>query len=90
MLLFFIGILEMLIVTAWTKMVTKSQIVASGFVTLINVLIWFYVIQTIVDDIHNWQLAFLYAFGCALGTVLSMIFFKIKENAEGRTEKQTI
>jgi len=83
MILFFVGILEMLIVTAWTKLVAKSQILASGFVTVINTLIWFYVVQTIVSDIHNWQLAFLYAFGCALGTILSMVYFKTREEKEG-------
>ncbi|HPA25198.1 MAG TPA: DUF5698 domain-containing protein [bacterium] len=79
MILFFIGILEMLIVTAWTKVVTKNQIIASGTITIINILIWYYVLETVVNDINNWQLILLYAFGCALGTILSTLYFKNKE-----------
>ncbi len=79
MMLFFIGIIEMMIVTAWTKLVTKSQILASGIVTLINVLIWYYVLQRIVADISNWRLVLLYATGCALGVVISSYFFQKQE-----------
>lgn len=85
MMLFFVGILEMLIVTAWTKVVTKNQIVASGVVTMINILIWYYVLETIVNDINNWRLILLYAFGCALGTVASTLYFKNKEAKEAQT-----
>ena len=80
MSLFFIGILEMLIVTAWTKVVTKSQIIASGAITWINILIWYYVLQTIVDNISNWKLVVLYAVGCAIGTILTTSFYKLKED----------
>lgn len=79
MILFFIGILEMLIVTVWTKVVTKTKVITSGVITLINVIIWYYVLQTIVDNIDNWKLVLLYALGCALGTALTTAFFKIKE-----------
>lgn len=84
MMLFFVGILEMLIVTAWTKVVTKNQIVASGVVTMINILVWYYVLETIVNDISNWRLVLLYAFGCALGTVASTLYFKNKEAKEAQ------
>lgn len=80
MVLFFIGVVEMLIVTAWTKAVTRTKIVASGIITMVNVLIWYYVLQTIVDNINNWSLALLYALGCALGTVVSTYYFHLKEN----------
>ena len=79
MILFFIGILEMLIVTAWTKTVTKTRIFTSGAITMVNVIIWYYVLQTIVDDISNWKLVVLYAVGCALGTILTTSFYKFKE-----------
>jgi len=80
MMLFFVGILEMLIVTAWTKVVTKTQILASGFITFVNILIWYYVLQTIVEDIQNWKMVILYAFGCAIGTVITTAYFQHKEN----------
>lgn len=79
-MLFFVGILEMLIVTAWTKVVTKTQILASGFITFVNILIWYYVLQTIVEDIQNWKMVILYAFGCAIGTVITTAYFQHKEN----------
>ena len=82
MMLFFIGIIEMLILTVWTKVVTKSMVLASGAITLVNVLIWYYVIQTIVDDINNWEPVILYAFGCALGTVAGTWYYQWKEKRE--------
>jgi len=85
MLLFFVGILEMLIVTTWTKVVSKTQIMASGFVTLINILIWYYVLETVVNDLNNWRLVVFYAFGCALGTMLSMYYFRQKEKATNKS-----
>ncbi len=79
MVLFFIGILEMLIITAWTKMVTKTKIFASGVITIINIFIWYYVLQTIVENITNWQLVILYAAGCSVGTMASTYYFSLRE-----------
>jgi len=79
MILFFIGIIEMLIVTSWTKMVAKTKILSSGAITLVNVLIWFYVLRIIVEDINNWYVALFYAIGCSLGTMISTFFFSISE-----------
>lgn len=72
----------MFIVTTWTKTVTKTQIFASAIITMINVLIWYYVLQTIVNDIQNTNLVLLYAAGCALGTMISMIVFKAHEKIQ--------
>ena len=79
MMLFFVGILEMLIVATWTKLVSTNHILGSGVVTIFNILIWYYVLQTIVADIQNWQVVGLYAFGCALGTVMTTFYFQRKE-----------
>ncbi len=87
MILFFIGILEMLIVTAWTKTVTKTRIFTSGAITLLNVVIWYYVLQTIVDNISNWKLVVLYAFGCAIGTILTTSFYKFREGKKHELSK---
>lgn len=80
MSLFIIGVVEMLIVTVWTKTVSQTQVLASGFVTLVNVMIWYYVIAQIVDNINDWQLALMYALGCALGTVLATYAYKMHED----------
>lgn len=79
MILFFIGIVEMIIVTVWTKVVTKTQIWSSGIITLINVLVWYYVLQTIVDNINNWVVALMYALGCAVGTMVGTFFYQRQE-----------
>ena len=71
MLLFFIGIVEMFIVAAWTKWVVEERILASGAISMINVLVWYYVLQTLVSDLGNIYLVILYAAGCAFGTMLS-------------------
>ncbi len=84
MILFFIGLLEMVIVTAWTKVVTRTKIIASGVITLINILIWYYVLETIVKDINNWRLVLLYAFGCALGTMLATLYFANDERKQSK------
>jgi uncharacterized protein YebE (UPF0316 family) len=87
-MLFFLGILEMVIVTAWTKLVTRAKILASGAVTMINVLIWYSVLATIVDDITNWRLVILYAFGCAIGTVIGTYAFELLDKRERKKAKK--
>jgi len=79
MILFFVGIIEMIIVSVWTKVVTDSKILASGVVTVINILIWYYVLEKVVSDIGNWKLVVLYAFGCAIGTMLTTAYFQRQE-----------
>lgn len=88
MALFFIGVIEMVVVTAWTKVVTKTQVLASGTVTMVNVLIWYYVLQKMVTDISNWRIALLYAFGCSIGTVISVYLFQKRESKLAETEMQ--
>ncbi|MFH1978984.1 MAG: DUF5698 domain-containing protein [Patescibacteria group bacterium] len=85
MVLFFVGIIEMLIVTTWTKFVTRTKVLASGVVTIINVLVWYYVLQAIISDITNFSLVLLYALGCSLGTVIGTYYFSLrKEKVDGQ------
>jgi len=84
MLLFFIGIVEMLIATLWTALVTKSKALASGAVTFVNIFIWYYVLETIVNDLNNLKLVVAYAFGCAFGTIIATLFFSWLEKNKGR------
>lgn len=79
MILFLIGILEMIIVSTWTKLVSETRVLWSGAVTFINIIIWYYVLETIVNDIGNWKLVLLYAVGCALGTMVGTYFFHLRE-----------
>ncbi|MEK7159036.1 MAG: DUF5698 domain-containing protein [Patescibacteria group bacterium] len=75
MMLFIIGVIEMVIISSWTKVVTETKVLASGVFTILNVLIWYYVLNKIVNDISNWQLIISYALGCAIGTMITTAFF---------------
>lgn len=64
--LFLVGVIEMIVVSAWTNLVAKAKILASGAVTVVNILIWYYVLRTFIDDIANINLVLVYALGCAV------------------------
>ena len=72
LLMFFaIGVVEMFIVAAWTKFVSNSQVVASGVVTFVNTIIYFYVLSALLTNVNNMPVIVAYALGCALGTMLA-------------------
>lgn len=88
MFLFFIGIIEMIIVTSWTKVVSDTKVIASGVITMVNVLVWYYVLQTILEDVSNWRVVVWYAFGCAVGTMLTSLFFRMREQKSLASKEQ--
>jgi len=79
MMLFFIGLVEMVIATTWTRFVSQGKMFASSFVTFVNILIWYYVLRQIISDVNDWTVIVLYALGCALGTWIGMHLFEKKE-----------
>jgi uncharacterized protein YebE (UPF0316 family) len=70
MTLFLVGAIEMMVAAAWTQSVSKSKIVASGIVTAVNVLIWFFVLKTVMECIDSWVVVVSYTLGCSIGTML--------------------
>lgn len=76
MSLFLIGIVEMIIISMWTRFVSESKIMASGLTSVVNIFIWYYVLQTVIVDIENINLVALYAAGCAAGTMITTAFFR--------------
>jgi glucose uptake protein GlcU len=70
MILFFVGIVEMAIAASWTRFVTKSNAVMNGLITYVNIFVWYYVIDQVVNHIDGWQAIIPYAAGCALGSML--------------------
>jgi hypothetical protein len=90
MLIFTIGVIEMFVIAYWTKTVVESRIYMSGLITIVNVLIWFYVLQTFVDNISNWYLVLLYALGCALGTMLSGLVSNQEKSRNDKRVKQAL
>lgn len=87
-ILFFVGAVEMLIVTLWTKAVTETKIWSSGAITVINILIWYYVVRTIVDNVNDWSLALLYALGCALGTMVGTYYYQVARKRIRKLRRQ--
>ena len=87
MILFLVGILEMIIMTIWTKVVTKTQVLASGFITVVNVMIWYYVLGTIVSNLDSFVLVIEYALGCAFGTMIGTYYFGRKEKKDREKRK---
>ncbi|MEI6528294.1 MAG: DUF5698 domain-containing protein [bacterium] len=88
MLLFILGVVEMFVVAYWTKTVAESRTYMSGLVTVVNVLIWFYVLRIFVDDLDNWYLVVSYALGCAVGTMLSSYLSNFETARKSRKRKQ--
>ena len=80
MILFFVGVIEMVIIASWTKVVTESKVMVSGVITILNIFIWYYVLDKIVSDLGNFQLIVLYAVGCAIGTMMTTAYFGWKES----------
>lgn len=70
MILFFVGIVEMAIAASWTRFVTSKSTVMNGMVTYVNIFIWYYVIDQVVNYIDGWKAIIPYAAGCAIGSML--------------------
>jgi len=94
MMLFFVGVIEMVVIASWTKVVTGSKVVVSGIITVVNVLIWYYVLDKVVNDLGNVQIVLLYAAGCAIGTMITTAYFGWKESKDklsaGMPQNETI
>jgi len=90
MILFTLGVVEMFVVAYWTKAVVDSRVFMSGMITVINVLIWFYVLRIFVDDINNWFLVLSYALGCAVGTMLSSFVSNQEKARKSRKVKKAL
>jgi len=82
MFIFLLGIVEMLIVTAWTESVTKAKVLASGAITTVNVLIWYYILNRIMDNIDNTFIVVVYAIGCAIGTMIGTYHLSQREKKQ--------
>lgn len=73
----------MIIVTLWTKAVTNTRVLASGLITIVNIFIWYYVLETIISNLDKFSLVLLYASGCAIGTMLGT-YYSSREDKRSR------
>lgn len=73
MILFFVGVIELVIATFWTRVVAKSNVAAVGVVTTVNIFIWYYVLRTVLADLNDWTKIVPYVAGCAVGAMLGAV-----------------
>ena len=76
MILFLIGIIEMAIAASWTRSVSRSNPAKTGAITMINIFIWYYVLNQVVNNIDGWWAIVPYAGGCALGAMVGHVDLK--------------
>jgi len=76
----------MIIVTAWTQTVTKTKVLASGTITFINVLIWYYVLSSVVENLANSWVIVSYALGCAVGTMMVTYYLGCKRKVKTKAK----
>jgi uncharacterized protein YebE (UPF0316 family) len=69
-ILFFVGILEMYISAMWTKKVSQGKAIISGGITFVNILIWYFVLRTVLEHLGSLGLILVYALGCSIGTII--------------------
>lgn len=70
MTLFFVGVVEMAIAASWTRFVSRSNVMMNGVITYVNIFIWYYVIDQVVNHLDGWQAMIPYAAGCAIGSMI--------------------
>lgn len=92
MLIFMIGMAEMVLSTLWTKYVQEKSVVGSTAVTMIHVFVWYYVLRTLIDQIDNIMIVVAYAFGCGAGNIIAIILGEYSNEAlttRRRSKKKT-
>ena len=86
LMLFIVGFSDMIIVTVWTETVTRARVLESGIITIINIFIWYYVLEKVVNDIGNFNLILVYALGCSIGTMLGTYYIGKREQFSLKTK----
>lgn len=92
MLIFVIGMAEMVLSTLWARYVQDKSIAGSTSVTMIHVFVWYYVLRTFIDQIDNIMIVVAYALGCGVGNVIAIVIGEYSEKdliRKRRPKKQT-
>ena len=69
-----VGLIEAFLSTINSKFRQKSNKIPSFITSFINVIIWYYLIGKVMENINNTTLALVYAGSYASGDVLGLIF----------------
>jgi hypothetical protein len=70
MILFIIGVIEMALNASWTKSVAKADTAMNGVITGIHLVIWYIVLQQVVNNLNDWTAILPYFAGCVAGSML--------------------
>lgn len=91
MLILFIGMAEMIFSTLWAKYVQEARVWASTLITMSHVFVWYFVLKTVIEQLNNMNVVFMYAIGCGLGNMLAIVvgeYFVKRAAHKKRTKKQ--
>jgi uncharacterized protein YebE (UPF0316 family) len=76
LILFAVGIVESFVLSLNTKFLQGNKKLASFIIAFIGIFIWYYVISSVIENLHNIWIIFSYAIGYASGDVLAILFDK--------------
>lgn len=72
LIFFIVGWLEMLFWSLQTKALVKDRMVNTFVFTFISIVIWFYVVSKVAENVNNVWLMLGYALGCSAGNCLTI------------------
>jgi uncharacterized protein YebE (UPF0316 family) len=67
-----VGFLEMLFWSLQTKSLIKDRMINTFIFTFISIVIWFYVVSKVAENVNNIWLMIAYAVGCGFGNCLTI------------------
>jgi len=69
---FIVGVLEMLFWALQTKSLIKDKMLHTFIFTFVSVVIWFYVVSKVAENVNNLWLMVAYSVGCGLGACVTI------------------
>jgi len=93
--IFLVGVLESFFSAFNTKTIQNNRQILSFVASVISILLWYYVIVIVVDNLHHVWLILIYGCGNGLGDILSIRFDQWLERfsklgKKRKTKKQTL
>lgn len=67
-----VGFLEMLFWSLQTKALVKDRLMNTFIFTFISIVIWFYVVSKVAENVNNIWLMLGYAIGCSIGNCITI------------------
>lgn len=71
-----LGVIECFLQSLNTKLLQRNHKTGCFIISFINIMIWFFVLSTIIENINAVGLIILYGLGYASGDVLAIVFDK--------------